>query len=76
MMTLYDLGMEVQKIRTSLENIEVKGQKNASLLVGACLSCEKIIDIINETGKALSEKADKPAESKNSEGDVNAQYTE
>lgn len=71
-MTLYDLGMEVQKIRTSLENIEVKGQRNASLLVGACLSCDKVIEIINEAGKALSEKTEKTDESMNSEGDVNA----
>ncbi|MBQ8707823.1 MAG: hypothetical protein IJ523_07040 [Succinivibrionaceae bacterium] len=46
-MTLYDLGMEVTKIREAVDSLEVKGKKNASLVVYAFEKCNDIIEAIN-----------------------------
>lgn len=46
-MTLYDLGMEVTKIREAINSLEVKGEKNASLVVYAFRKCNDIIEAIN-----------------------------
>lgn len=48
MQTLYDFGIEVQKIREAIDSIEVKGAKNASLLTYAYSKCNDIINSINE----------------------------
>ena len=48
MQTLYDFGMEVQKIREAIDSIEVKGAKNASFVVYAYNKCNDIINAINQ----------------------------
>lgn len=47
MKTLYDLGVEVTKIREAVNSLEVKGEQNASLVVYAIHKCNEIIDVIN-----------------------------
>lgn len=71
-MTLYDLGLEIQNIRTLLNNLEVKGSQNAAILYSACDRCTKLIEIINATGKELAENAKQDDKQPESEGDVNA----
>lgn len=48
MQTLFDFGLEVQKVREAVDSIEVKGSKNASLLLYAYNKCNDIIKAINE----------------------------
>lgn len=48
MQTLYDFGIEVQKIREAVNNLTVKGSENASLVVYAVGKCNDIIQAINE----------------------------
>lgn len=48
MQTLYDFGVEVQKIREAIDSIEVKGAKNASFIVYAYNKCNDIINAINQ----------------------------
>lgn len=48
MQTLYDFGMEVQKIREAVNGITVKGSDNASLVVYAVSRCNDIIKAIND----------------------------
>ena len=75
MNTLYDLGMEISNIRTALNNIEVRGQNNASLLVYAYDKCTELIKDINEIGKAIEgeQKEVGKSESDDMEGEVNAE---
>ena len=47
MTTLYDLGVEVTKIREAINLLEVKGESNASLIVYAHKKCNEIIEAIN-----------------------------
>lgn len=47
MKTLYDFGMEVQKIREAVNSITVKGSDNASFVVYAVNKCNDIIKAIN-----------------------------
>jgi len=48
MRTLYDFGLEVQKIREAIDSLEVKGNKNASFVVFAYNKCNEIIRGIND----------------------------
>lgn len=52
MMTLYELGTEVQKIRAAIDVIEVKGIQNVKLISYAFDKCNGIIEAINETAAA------------------------
>lgn len=47
MKTLYDLGIEVTKIREAINSLEIKGEQNASLIVYATHKCNDIIEAIN-----------------------------
>lgn len=71
MVTLYDLGMEISKIRNALNAIEVRGQQNASLLVYAYDKCTELIGEINEIGKSLS--VENTESNDEAEGEVNAE---
>ncbi len=51
MVTLMDLGNEVMKIREALNELEVKGKRNASILVFADETCNKIVNMINDAAK-------------------------
>ena len=68
MKTLYDFGIELSKIRTALNAIEVRGQQNASLLVYACEKCNDLINALNDVGKSMSQNDEEQAE-----GDVNGE---
>lgn len=48
MQTLYDFGMEVQKIREAADSLTVKGYQNASLVVYIFNKCNDIIQAIND----------------------------
>lgn len=48
MMTLYDFGTEVEKIRAAIDSIEVKGIQNAKLISYAFDKCSGLIEAINE----------------------------
>lgn len=48
MQTLYDFGMEVQKIREAINSLTVKGAENASLIAYAFNKCNDIIQAIND----------------------------
>lgn len=48
MKTLYDFGLEVQKIREAINSLEVKGAQNASLVLFAYKKCNEIIQEINK----------------------------
>lgn len=53
MNSLYDLGIEVMKIRESINSIEVKGEANAALIVSATNRCDGIIEAINALVKRV-----------------------
>jgi hypothetical protein len=61
MQTLYDFGMEVQKIREAINSLTVKGSENASYVVYAYNKCNDIIKAINE----VIERQQNPPESQN-----------
>ena len=48
MQTLYDLGLEVQKIREAVDDLEIKGMKNASRIVYVITTCNNISQFIND----------------------------
>lgn len=72
MQTLYDFGLEVQKVREAIDSIEVKGSKNASLLLYAYNKCNDIIKAINDVA---SQQNPPPGQNgkdvKSKEGEVN-----
>lgn len=61
MNSLYDLGIEVMKIREDINSIEVKGGANASLIVSATNRCNSIIEAINALVKRV--KSDEEGDS-------------
>lgn len=69
MKTLYDFGIELSKICTALNAIEVRGQQNASLLVYACEKCNELISELNEVGKNLADAETK----EETDGDIDAE---
>ena len=54
-MTLYELGINVAKIREAVDSIEVKGEKNASLIVYAIRKCNEMIEEINRVAAQQSQ---------------------
>lgn len=62
MQTLYDFGLEVQKIREAIDNIEAKGARNASFIVFSYNKCNDIINAINQ----IIEKQQNPPSGQNS----------
>lgn len=63
MQTLYDFGIEVQKIREAVNGLTVKGAENASLVVYAIGKCNDIIQAINH----ITEQHRTPSENQNGE---------
>lgn len=51
MLTLYDLGQEVIRIRKAINDIEIKGEHNASLIVYGVKKCDDIIRAINQAAE-------------------------
>lgn len=62
MNTLYDFGMEVQKIREAINSITVKGADNASYIVYAVNKCNDIIKTINSV---IEQQEQNPPENQN-----------
>lgn len=82
MQTLYDFGLEVQNIREAADSIEVKGNKNASLVVYIYNKCNDIIQAINDlieqqrnppSGQNGEETIETEAKPEEEEGDVNGE---
>lgn len=48
MMSLYDLGSEILKIRNSANSVEVRGFSNINLMASIFSSCDKILSEIQE----------------------------
>lgn len=48
MQTLYDLGMEIAKIREAINGLTVKGSENAALVIYAVNRCNDLIKALNE----------------------------
>ena len=61
MLTLQDIINEIDKIREALDNIEVRGKNNATLLCYAYGKCDEIINGLNETAmKFQNESQNEP----------------
>lgn len=56
MATLNDLGQLILKIRTAINEIEVRGEKNASYICYAVKTCNDCIQMINDTAQACTRK--------------------
>lgn len=59
MLSLYELGTEIQQIRTAADDIETKGGRNASRIVFIIETCNRLIQMINETSETLSKEENK-----------------
>lgn len=55
MNTLYDIGIEIQKIREAINSMTIKGADNASYMVYAVNKCNDIIKAINSVGERLKQ---------------------
>lgn len=51
MATLYDLGQKIVRIREAVNEMNVKGSENASLVVYATKMCNEVIQMINDTAQ-------------------------
>lgn len=65
MNTLYDLAMEIARIRDAVNAIEVKGRQNASLVTYAFDKCNGLIQMINEATKELESRNKEAEENQN-----------
>ncbi len=61
-MTLYELGMEIQKIREAINALEIKGSDNASRIVYATSKCNTLIQAINEIIAEKQQTTDRPCD--------------
>lgn len=72
MTTLYDIGLEIQRIREAADNLSVKGSQNASYVVYIVNKCNDMIQAINQTMAEIdridAQQITPPDES--SEGDI------
>lgn len=71
MSSLYDLIMEVQKIREAIDSIEVKSVRNASFIVYAYNKCNDIVEVLKRSidGERVSPKPNQNGEEKEYETD-------
>lgn len=58
MATLYDLGQKIVAIREALDSLEVRGIRNASIIVKATTDCNEIIQMINDSTKKEDSTSD------------------
>lgn len=56
MATLYDLGQKVMKVREAINEMDVRGSRNASYVVYAVKTCNEIIQMINGTAEESAKK--------------------
>lgn len=54
MLTLYDLGIEIMKIRETANELSISGAENAARIVLIAQKCNQLIQSINETAEACS----------------------
>ncbi len=54
MLTLYDLGIEIMKIRETANELNISGAENAARIVLIVQKCNQLIQSINETAEACS----------------------
>ena len=74
MQTLYDFGLEIQKIREAIDSVEVKGVKNASLIVYAYDRCNDLIQTINEITELSEGQQNPPEEGQNGEDTLTVNF--
>lgn len=56
MKTIYDLGMEITKLREAFNSIEVKGEQNASYVLYGIKKCNEIIQVLNNVAEQEKER--------------------
>lgn len=70
MITLYEFGMEVERIRTAIDSLEVKGIQNAKLISYAFDRCNSLIESINEAAAQQN-----PSKDQNDEQETQKEVT-
>lgn len=70
MLTLYDFGMEIAKIREAADSIEIKGTANAARIVLIAETCNELIQAINDASEYVTNN---PPVSQNEEDTLNAE---
>ena len=63
MMTLYDFGLEIERVREAADSLTITGQRNASLVMYIYNKCNDLIQAINE----VSEQQNTPPAGQNGE---------
>lgn len=63
MMTLYDFGLEIERIREAADSLTITGQRNASVVVYIYNRCNDLIRAIND----VSEQKNTPPVGQNGE---------
>lgn len=59
MATLYDLGEKILRVREAVNQISIKGSRDAGLVVYADRQCNEIIQLINDAAKE-GERSNEP----------------
>ena len=74
MITLYDIGLEIQKIREAANSLTVKGVSNASLVVYISNKCNEMIQSINQIADTVdrADRRQRPLKSQNGGGELDA----
>lgn len=75
MYTLNDFQIEIMRVREAINDLMIKGEHNASLIVYSVGKCN---DMINEIQKALQEKTEgqKESEEVNKDGEQDSGVSE
>lgn len=72
MLSLYDFGVEVMKIREAADSLTVTGVANASRVVLIFDKCNRLIDAINEISET---QQDLPTENQNGDDTLKVELT-
>ena len=56
MITPSEMIEEVKRIKSAIEQIEIKGADNANFVLYSCQRCDFLINAVNETIKVTMEK--------------------
>lgn len=62
MPTLYDVGQRVVKIRETVNEMDVRGSRNASLVVYAVQLCNELVQLLNDTAHDMKKEGDRADE--------------
>ena len=73
MKTLYEFGMEVTRVRETIDSIEVRSHENAALVKYAFDKCNDVIAAINEVVQQQNQNGEGGAHDSAEEGGMNGQ---